>query len=244
MNIRPSKHHIRDNTKPGLWTLDWTVPGLDSGLNNGLHRILIAKGQKLCAYSGSSPLTSHSKRSTISLHHGRTLYDWDTAFEKQFNWVTICTVHKTKLNKHYTTIHTNWNGTLGHTSSAAVQPPPPPTTEILFQNCLLVIICDCFVHMHTNNKTASQVKPLSRISIEHMHWSVCFVKKLSQKSHAILDYPIWWRRRRKKNEKDIMDVCQLSGMVLSWCFFFTTSHVVGHENTRRWMVCDIVWVSP
>jgi len=39
----------------------------------------------------------------------------------------ICTVHKAKLNKHYTTIPTNWNGTLGHTPSGA----PPPKHDFL-----------------------------------------------------------------------------------------------------------------
>jgi len=37
----------------------------------------------------------------------------------------ICTVHKTKLNKRCTTIHTNWNGTLGHISRLATKVVAP-----------------------------------------------------------------------------------------------------------------------
>ena len=43
----------------------------------------------------------------------------------------IFTVHKIKLNKHSTTSHTNWNGTLGHTSSTA--PPLPKHDETLIR---------------------------------------------------------------------------------------------------------------
>jgi len=47
-------------------------------------------------------LASHPKRSTISLHHSQEHY-----------MTEIGTVHKTKLNKHNTTIHIwHGNGTL------------------------------------------------------------------------------------------------------------------------------------
>jgi len=41
---------------------------------------------------------------------GRNNIDWDSALEKQFYSVQICTVHQTERNKRCTTIHTNWNG--------------------------------------------------------------------------------------------------------------------------------------
>ena len=70
----------------------------------------------------SSPnnLASHPKRSTISLHHRQEHYMTETMLLKNNSIeLQICTVHKAKLNRRYTTIHTNWNGTLGHTSSTA-----------------------------------------------------------------------------------------------------------------------------
>jgi len=45
-----------------------------------------------------------------------------------------------------------------------------------------------------------------------------------------------WGRRRKRRKKKILAVWQLSGLVLSWCFFSATGCVFCQENTRRWMV--------
>jgi len=59
----------------------------------------------------------------------------------------------------------------------------------------------------------------------------CFVQKPSSKSHTILNQPIW--RRKKKN---ILTVCQLSGSVLSRCFF-AIRHVVCQEILQdEWYV--------
>jgi len=61
------------------------------------------------------------QRSTISLHHRQEHYMTETLLLKNDSVESqICTVHKTKC---YTTIHTNWNGTLSHTSSGASPPP-------------------------------------------------------------------------------------------------------------------------
>ena len=55
----------------------------------------------------------------ISLHHRQDHYVTETLLLKNNSIeLQICTVNK-KMDKYYTTIHTNWNGTLGHTSSAA-----------------------------------------------------------------------------------------------------------------------------
>jgi len=51
----------------------------------------------------------------------------------------------------------------------------------------------------------------------------------------LLHWEIWTsltdRRRRRK------PIWQLSGSVLFAMLFRTTSSLVGHENTRRWMIC-------
>ena len=70
----------------------------------------------------SSPnnLASHPKRTTISLHHRQKHHMTETQLLKNNSIeIQIYAVHRTKLNKRYTTIHTNWNGMLGHTSSTA-----------------------------------------------------------------------------------------------------------------------------
>ena len=90
--------------------------------------------------------TSHPKRSTISLHHRQKHY-WVTAFEKQFNWVTDLHTCKRKTEQIYTTIHTNWKGTLGHISSTA---SPQKwfsrwNTVVTMPFCWVVLYMECIV---------------------------------------------------------------------------------------------------
>ena len=75
----------------------------------------------------------------------------------------------------------------------------------------------------TGLKRLVRIQSCERLSDGLVHSSVkccCFVGKSSWKSHTIIfNKPMWRRERKRKEKKNILAVCQLSGSVLSQCFF-------------------------
>jgi len=111
----------------------WCQPG------TGMHNVLLGLDES--HQKGSDYITSSRNCLLVHLHmmHAYSLctsmrqrctcvflvYDRESEIPLLKNSsieLLICTVHKPHLNKCYTTIHTNWSGTLGHTFSAASPP--------------------------------------------------------------------------------------------------------------------------
>jgi len=112
-----------------------------------------------------------------------SLYDWDTPFEKQFSWVPDLAVHKAKMNKRYTTIHTNWNGMLAHTSSAS-----SPKHDFL----------DETLHLETVNHLL-QTSPFqrcfgSRSSLVPRLSSPCTTMTKSKEGETLVPFHMWYHR--------------------------------------------------